>query len=49
MAGTGASYGFVPITEIGSALEHAALERDIAHMRSRIDELETYLAKIDVH
>ena len=46
MSGTGASYGFPRITEIGSALEQAARQEDAAAIRSHADELSRYLEAI---
>jgi signal transduction histidine kinase/ActR/RegA family two-component response regulator len=46
MAGTGGGYGFEPITEIGNALEDAALASDTARMRASIEDLEHYLSAV---
>jgi CheY-like chemotaxis protein len=48
MAGTGASYGFAPITEIGFALEESARLRDLAAIRAGIEELDRYLRGLEV-
>ena len=48
MAGTGASYGFAPITEIGIRLEEFALSRDAAGVQAKIEELESYLQLVEV-
>jgi signal transduction histidine kinase/CheY-like chemotaxis protein len=48
MAGTGGGYGFAPITEIGSALEEAALASDAGRVRASIQELERYLGALQV-
>jgi signal transduction histidine kinase/CheY-like chemotaxis protein len=49
MAGTGGGYGFEPITEIGGALEEAALACDSARIRAGAEELERYLRAVRVH
>jgi signal transduction histidine kinase/ActR/RegA family two-component response regulator len=46
MSGTGGGYGFEPITEIGGALEEAALAGDTAHMRASIEDLDRYLNSV---
>ncbi len=48
MAGTGGGYGFDPITEIGSALEESALASDTARIRASIEDLDRYLASVQV-
>jgi len=48
MMGTGGGYGFDPITEIGSAIEAAALAGDAARMRACIDDLDRYLRYVQV-
>jgi signal transduction histidine kinase/CheY-like chemotaxis protein len=48
MAGTGGGYGFEPITEIGSALEEAALAGDAARMRASIEDLDRYLNAVRI-
>jgi hypothetical protein len=48
MCGTGAGYGFEPITEIGSALEESALAGDSARMRASIEDLDRYLNNVQV-
>jgi signal transduction histidine kinase/CheY-like chemotaxis protein len=44
MAGSGASYGFAKITEIGGALEESALAGDAPRMCNGIAELERFLS-----
>ena len=46
MSGTGGSYGFPRITEIGSAMEAAAMQKDAGAIRSQIEELSLYLKHI---
>jgi len=48
MAGTGASYGFEKLTELGSALEESADSGDEAEISAEIEELERYLAGLDL-
>jgi signal transduction histidine kinase/CheY-like chemotaxis protein len=47
MKGLGASYGFDGITEIGVALEKAALAHEDAGVARAVDELESYLSRVD--
>jgi CheY-like chemotaxis protein len=49
MAGTGASYGFSSITDIGLGLEESALDRDAERIHAGIEELERYLRLVDVN
>jgi two-component system sensor histidine kinase/response regulator len=46
MSGTGGGYGFPRITEIGSAMEASATQRDAGAIRSQIEELSRYLEHI---
>lgn len=48
MCGTGAGYGFTPVTELGIALEQAAKEKDSAGIREHAAELSRYLARVMV-
>jgi signal transduction histidine kinase/HPt (histidine-containing phosphotransfer) domain-containing protein len=45
--GTGGSYGFSRLTEVGGALESAALEGDAQAFTRHLVELEDYLARIE--
>ena len=47
MSGTGGGYGFPRITEIGSAMEAAATQKDAGAIRSQIEELSRYLEHIE--
>jgi len=47
MKGLGASYGFDGITDIGVALERAALAHDDAGVLRAVDALESYLGRVD--
>jgi hypothetical protein len=49
MAGTGKSYGFEPITEIGRELESGADEGAVPRMEGAIDRLDRYLRNIQVN
>ncbi len=49
MTGTGSSYGFEPITKIGSELEQAAVGGDRARIEDGIERLEHYLKNIQVN
>lgn len=48
MRGTGGSYGFAAITEIGSALEQAANGQDAAEIHKWVEGLLTYLQGVQV-
>jgi hypothetical protein len=48
MKGTGRGYGFTTISRLGGDLELAAHEQDVARMTELIDELDDYLARVQV-
>lgn len=48
MKGAGGGYGFDPITDIGAAIENAALAQDASVIREGIERLADYLARVDV-
>jgi hypothetical protein len=48
MCGTGAGYGFPPVTELGVALERAAKQKDGAAIREHAAGLSRYLARVTV-
>ncbi len=48
MKGAGGGYGFDPITDIGGAIERAALASDRHTIRQGIEQLADYLARVDV-
>jgi HPt (histidine-containing phosphotransfer) domain-containing protein len=48
MKGAGGGYGFDAITDIGAAIERAALAQDAAGVRSMIVNLDDYLARVTV-
>jgi HPt (histidine-containing phosphotransfer) domain-containing protein len=48
MRGDGGGYGFHMISEIGHALEKAALEKNSHEITARVQELSTYLDRIEV-
>jgi hypothetical protein len=48
MSGTGGGYGFEHITEIGGAIEEAALAGDPVQVRASIEELDHYLSAVRV-
>lgn len=48
MKGTGGSFGFDEISEIGEILEKAALAADGAGMRSAVQQLRNYLSRVTV-
>lgn len=48
LKGKGTGYGFAGISKIGDALEHAARARDVFGLREGIEELSSYLGRIDL-
>ena len=48
MNGTGSSFGFSRITQLGAAMETAAREQNSAEIRSRIMDLSRYLDAVKV-
>ncbi|MCZ6773413.1 MAG: Hpt domain-containing protein [Proteobacteria bacterium] len=48
MKGAGGGYGFDEITEIGSAIEEAALLEDAAAIKTGTEKLADYLSRVDV-
>ena len=48
MKGSGGSYGFDEISEIGEILEFAALVPDVDGIRSAVEQLKRYLSRVTV-
>lgn len=48
MKGAGGGYGFDPITDIGAAIERAALACDSLAIKHGIEQLADYLARVEV-
>jgi CheY-like chemotaxis protein len=48
MKGTGASYGFAPLTQMGGALERAAKQADTAAMDVKLTEISHYLDRVQL-
>ena len=48
MKGAGGSWGFQAITDIGAALEQAAMSADTDASRKQVDELSKYLDRVEV-
>jgi hypothetical protein len=48
MSGTGGTYGFPRITEIGEALESAARQENPEQVRAHVEELLKYLGRVEV-
>lgn len=48
LRGTGASYGFAELTRMGAQLEEAGKARDLAAAGRLADEIERYLADVEV-
>ena len=48
MKGDGGSYGLDRISEIGTALEQAAVGTDVEGMRRSLEDLEDFVARLEV-
>ena len=48
MKGTGAAYGFLPITDIGAEIESAAQAGDVDTVRRKATELAAFLEQVKV-
>ncbi len=48
MKGDGGGYGFETISEIGTALEHAAARHDLPALTRQVQALEDYLNRVTV-
>ena len=48
MSGTGGGYGFPRITELGAALERAAIEQKATEVRTQAAELAAYLDQVEI-
>ena len=48
LKGKGSGYGFPGISKVGDALEHAVSLRDVFGIRDAIEELASYLARIEI-
>ncbi len=48
LKGAGVGYGFDAISEIGQFLEQAGKTRDSEDVRNLVDQLSTYLERVDV-
>ena len=48
LKGKGSGYGFPGISKVGDALEHAVSLRDVFSIREAIEELASYLARIEI-
>jgi HPt (histidine-containing phosphotransfer) domain-containing protein len=48
MKGTGAGYGFVLLTEIGGAIEQAALRKDASDVAANVDRLAWYVDNVQL-
>lgn len=48
MRGSGGSYGFETITDIGKALEQAAKDKNVEEIQKHLSELKTYLERVEV-
>jgi PAS domain S-box-containing protein len=46
--GTGAAYGFEPLTDTAQVLEQAAIARDMNRMEDAISEFEAYLDRVEI-
>lgn len=48
MKGSGGSYGFAAISEMGKSLEQAAKEKDLDEIRKKVKELSRYIDMVEV-
>jgi CheY-like chemotaxis protein len=48
MKGTGSGYGFPMLTELGTAMEKAAMDSDAGQLRECIDQLALYLESVEL-
>jgi HPt (histidine-containing phosphotransfer) domain-containing protein len=48
MHGAGGAFGVMRISELGAALEFSAFDRNVAAIEDRLDELEAFLARVEV-
>jgi hypothetical protein len=48
MKGTGTGYGFPVLTELGGALEKAAIDKDSSRIRESLNRLAPYLDSIEL-
>lgn len=48
MKGTGGGYGFEGLSEIGAAIEVAAKSGDLDAVRTEVDRLVDYLARVEI-
>ena len=48
MKGSGGGYGFVSITDIGKSIETAAVERNDEEIKNQVNELSSFLDRVEV-
>ena len=48
MKGTGAGYGFPRLTELGAAMEKAAIESNASAVRENLDQLAFYVERVEL-
>ncbi len=48
LKGTGTSYGFEPISDVGEAMQFAADAQDVTEVSRQLDRLADYLEHIDI-
>src|ERR1022692_4457249 len=46
--GTGASYGFAPLTNVARSLEQAAMAHDLARMQCALNSMDAYLESVEL-
>ena len=46
--GTGASYGFAPLTNVARSLEQAAMAHDLARMQGALNSMDAYLESVEL-
>lgn len=48
MKGAGAGFGFDAVSEMGKSIESSAKIKDAAAIQTKIDELESYMSRVEV-
>ena len=48
MKGTGSSFGFHPVSEMGDLIETAALAGDLATIQAQFALFKTYMAEVEI-
>ena len=48
LKGTGQPYGFLPLTQLGAAVERAAVRRDATELGALSEQLDDYLSRVEI-